>query len=80
MENADVRSYANPEQKKRGPGRRGTNKEEPGMEGIVIEDESGFEQQDNDEEFPLLAEARNRRDGTGENAERAIMDLVDKED
>lgn len=66
MENADVRSYADPERKKRGPGRRGTNEEEPGMEGIVVEDESGFEQQDNDKEFPLLAEARNRRDGTGE--------------
>ncbi|KAE9382477.1 hypothetical protein BT96DRAFT_802391, partial [Gymnopus androsaceus JB14] len=50
MAKDDVRSYVDTEQKKHGPGRRGTNEEEPGMEGIVIEAESWVEQENEDEE------------------------------
>lgn len=64
MEASDVRSYTDPQRKKRGPGRRGTNEEEPGMEGIVQDatEPEGME----DDEFLLQGEVRTRRDGTGE--------------
>ncbi|KAE9389507.1 hypothetical protein BT96DRAFT_1003149 [Gymnopus androsaceus JB14] len=67
MAKDNVRSYVDMERKKHGPGHQGTNEEEPGMEGIVIEAESRVERENEDEEeFPLQAEARTRRDGTGE--------------
>ncbi|KAE9401895.1 hypothetical protein BT96DRAFT_991729 [Gymnopus androsaceus JB14] len=66
MGNDDVRSYADPERKKQGPGRQGTNEEEPGMEGIPVEEEVRPVQQDNEDEISLLAQTRSRRDRTGE--------------
>lgn len=61
----DVRSYVDPERKKSGPGRRGTNEEEPGREGIAVEDSVG-QAEEGDEDFSLQAESQTRRDGTGE--------------
>lgn len=63
MEQSDVRSYVDPQRMKIGPGRRGTNEEEPGMEGNVLEDKSRVEE---DDDFALEGEVRTRRDGTGE--------------
>lgn len=39
MEQEDVRSYVDPETKIAGPGRHGTNEEEPGMEGLSVEED-----------------------------------------
>lgn len=68
MEASDVRSYVDPQRKTRGAGRRGTNEEEPGMEGVVVEEvvkEADAECQ-GDDEFLLQGEIRTRKDGTGE--------------
>ncbi|KAE9403518.1 hypothetical protein BT96DRAFT_1080167 [Gymnopus androsaceus JB14] len=65
MEQKDMRSYVDPAPKKREPGRRGTNKDEPGMEGVTVENDNGTEEQE-DNCFPLQVEDQTRRDGTGE--------------
>lgn len=65
MEQGDVRSYVDVEAKSHGPGRRGTNEEEPGMEGVAVE-EPTIPREDEDERFHLQSEDRARRDGTGE--------------
>lgn len=65
MEQEDVRSYVDPETKIAGPGRHGTNEEEPGMEGLSVE-EDDRRGEDEEELFPLEPAVRTRRDGTGE--------------
>lgn len=65
MQQSDVRSYVDVQRMKRGPGRRGTTEEEPGMEGIVVEEEGRVDDRE-DCDWQLEGEVRTRRDGTGE--------------
>lgn len=66
MDQSDVQSYMDPAWLKWGPGQRGTDEEEAGMEGILIEDEKRAEDREDDDNFQLEGETRTRRDGTGE--------------